>query len=127
MAVGTGVDVAVWVGVSVGRGEAVDAGRAAGVDGEAPCPAPQADKMREINIKIELLVNILFIFIRCFVLRINDTAAPLQFSDPGRQSLEMVPAQIQFLQLAEAGKTLGQSFQTVGTQVQKAQMFQPAK
>jgi hypothetical protein len=56
------VGVAVWVGVNVGGGEAVDDGRAAGVDGETPCPAPQADRNMEISIKREILVNSFFIF-----------------------------------------------------------------
>jgi hypothetical protein len=62
VAVGTSVGVAVCVGVSVGRGDAVDVGGTAGVDGDAPCPVPQADRNMEISIRREILVNILFIF-----------------------------------------------------------------
>jgi hypothetical protein len=55
------------VTVSVGRGASVDVGEAAGVDKEATCADPQADRIMEIKITIELQVNILFISIQWFL------------------------------------------------------------
>jgi hypothetical protein len=67
------------VGVSVGKGAAADVGGTAGVDGEAPCPLPQADRNMEISIKREILVNILFIFhpIICFTNKQYSRASPV--------------------------------------------------
>jgi hypothetical protein len=59
--VGTGVIVGIWVGVSEGRGEAVDVGDAAGMVADAA--GPHAESITDIRIGIKQKVNTLFIFI----------------------------------------------------------------